>query len=172
MKACTGDFPKVDRAAGCRSERAKVHCQCRTLPVLARHAGASSEARLHRIRCPLPVADSADWLHRFPVMPCRHDDELYQEQILDHYEEPFHRGTCPAATHAHEDENPLCGDVVRVELAIDARRHDSRRLLRRRRLLHQPGVGLDADRAHRRQARGRGQAVHRRRTCSSCSAPS
>ncbi len=47
------------------------------------------------------------------------DDELYQERILDHYEEPFHRGRCPAATHAHEDENPLCGDVVRVELAIE-----------------------------------------------------
>jgi len=46
------------------------------------------------------------------------EDELYQERILDHYEEPFHRGHCPAATHAHEDENPLCGDLVRVELAI------------------------------------------------------
>ncbi len=48
------------------------------------------------------------------------EDELYQDRILDHYEEPFHRGRCPAATHAHEDENPLCGDVVRVELAIDS----------------------------------------------------
>jgi nitrogen fixation protein NifU and related proteins len=48
------------------------------------------------------------------------DDELYQERILDHYEEPFHRGHCPGVTHAHEDENPLCGDMVRVELAIDA----------------------------------------------------
>jgi nitrogen fixation NifU-like protein len=47
------------------------------------------------------------------------EDELYQERILDHYEEPFHRGHCPAATHAHEDENPLCGDTVRVELAIE-----------------------------------------------------
>jgi nitrogen fixation NifU-like protein len=46
------------------------------------------------------------------------DDELYQERILDHYEQPFHRGSCPALTHAHEDENPLCGDTVRVELAI------------------------------------------------------
>jgi nitrogen fixation NifU-like protein len=46
------------------------------------------------------------------------EDELYQERILDHYEEPFHRGRCPLPTHAHEDENPLCGDVVRVELAI------------------------------------------------------
>lgn len=48
------------------------------------------------------------------------EDELYQERILDHYEEPFHRGRCPAATHAHEDENPLCGDVVRVELALES----------------------------------------------------
>src|SRR5258708_29746173 len=47
------------------------------------------------------------------------EDELYQEHILDHYEEPFHRGHCPAVTHAHEDENPLCGDMVRVELAIE-----------------------------------------------------
>lgn len=48
------------------------------------------------------------------------EDELYQERILNHYEEPFHRGRCPGATHAHEDENPLCGDVVRIELAIDS----------------------------------------------------
>jgi nitrogen fixation NifU-like protein len=47
------------------------------------------------------------------------DDELYQERILDHFEQPFHRGHCPTATHAHEDDNPLCGDVVRVELAMN-----------------------------------------------------
>jgi nitrogen fixation NifU-like protein len=46
-------------------------------------------------------------------------DDLYQERILDHYEEPFHRGHLPAPTHAHEDDNPLCGDVVRMELEID-----------------------------------------------------
>ena len=47
------------------------------------------------------------------------EEELYQEHILDHYEDPFHRGQLGAATHAHEDKNPLCGDVVRIELAID-----------------------------------------------------
>ena len=46
-------------------------------------------------------------------------DELYQERILDHYEQPYHRGHCQGCTHAHEDDNPLCGDVVRVELNID-----------------------------------------------------
>ena len=49
----------------------------------------------------------------------RDEDELYQEHILDHYEDPFHRGRCPHTTHAHEDDNPLCGDVVRIELEID-----------------------------------------------------
>jgi nitrogen fixation NifU-like protein len=47
------------------------------------------------------------------------EEELYQEHILDHYEDPFHRGQLPSATHAHEDNNPLCGDVVRVELQLD-----------------------------------------------------
>jgi nitrogen fixation protein NifU and related proteins len=51
------------------------------------------------------------------------DDELYQERILDHNEQPYHRGHCPGRTHSHEDDNPLCGDVIRVELALDADRH-------------------------------------------------
>lgn len=49
------------------------------------------------------------------------EEDLYQDRILGHYEEPFHRGRCPAATHAHEDDNPLCGDVVRMELQIGDR---------------------------------------------------
>jgi nitrogen fixation NifU-like protein len=47
------------------------------------------------------------------------DQDLYQQRILEHYEQPFHRGHCPTATHVHEDENPLCGDLVRLELAVD-----------------------------------------------------
>ena len=46
------------------------------------------------------------------------DDDLYQEHILDHYEQPFHRGHCAALTHRHQDDNPLCGDVVSIELEI------------------------------------------------------
>ena len=46
------------------------------------------------------------------------EEELYQEHILDHYEDPFHRGTLARATHAHEDKNPLCGDVIRIELKL------------------------------------------------------
>jgi nitrogen fixation NifU-like protein len=47
------------------------------------------------------------------------EEELYQTHILDHYEDPFHRGSCPACTHSHEDKNPLCGDVIRMELHVD-----------------------------------------------------
>jgi nitrogen fixation NifU-like protein len=47
------------------------------------------------------------------------DEELYQEHILDHYEDPYHKGCCEGCTHKHTDDNPLCGDVVQVELAIN-----------------------------------------------------
>jgi nitrogen fixation protein NifU and related proteins len=46
------------------------------------------------------------------------EDEVYQEHILDHYEDPYHRGHCARPTHAHEDDNPLCGDVVHIELDV------------------------------------------------------
>jgi nitrogen fixation NifU-like protein len=52
-------------------------------------------------------------------MPFNSEEEIYQEHVLDHYEDPYHRGHCEHASHAHEDDNPLCGDVVRVELAVD-----------------------------------------------------
>jgi nitrogen fixation NifU-like protein len=47
------------------------------------------------------------------------EEELYQEHILEHYEDPYHRGRCSHCTHAHQDDNPLCGDVIRMELRID-----------------------------------------------------
>lgn len=46
------------------------------------------------------------------------EEEIYQEHILDHYEDPYHRGECEHATHQHEDDNPLCGDVVSVQLRL------------------------------------------------------
>ena len=46
------------------------------------------------------------------------EEEIYQEHVLDHYEDPYHRGRCEHATHADEGKNPLCGDVVSYELRI------------------------------------------------------
>ena len=47
------------------------------------------------------------------------EEQLYQDHILEHYEEPYHRGQCATCTHVHQDDNPLCGDVIRMELQID-----------------------------------------------------
>ena len=49
-------------------------------------------------------------------------DDLYDDYILDHYESPYHRGHVEHPTIAHEDENPLCGDQVRLELVVDGDR--------------------------------------------------
>lgn len=45
--------------------------------------------------------------------------DIYEEHVLPHYEDPYHRGHCDGVTHAHEGDNPLCGDVVRVEIRLD-----------------------------------------------------
>lgn len=46
-------------------------------------------------------------------------DDLYDDHILDHYESPYHRGHLDVPTIAHEDENPLCGDQVHLELLVE-----------------------------------------------------
>lgn len=47
------------------------------------------------------------------------EQDIYEEHVLDHYEDPYNRGECERATHAEEGNNPLCGDKVRVELELD-----------------------------------------------------
>lgn len=46
--------------------------------------------------------------------------ELYQEVILDHSRHPRHFGVLEGATHEGEGHNPLCGDRVKIFLAVDA----------------------------------------------------
>jgi nitrogen fixation NifU-like protein len=45
-------------------------------------------------------------------------DDLYQEQILDHWRHSPHRGSLDAPDAAAEGMNPLCGDAVRIELRL------------------------------------------------------
>ena len=45
-------------------------------------------------------------------------DDFYKENILDHYRSPRHAGTLADATHSHEEHNPLCGDVIRIDLHV------------------------------------------------------
>jgi nitrogen fixation NifU-like protein len=44
---------------------------------------------------------------------------LYQENILDHYESPYHRGTIDHPDLEFRDLNPLCGDEVCVQARLD-----------------------------------------------------
>ena len=46
-------------------------------------------------------------------------DALYQDILLDHYRNPRHSGTIDNAACAHEQHNPLCGDVVEVQFALN-----------------------------------------------------
>ena len=46
-------------------------------------------------------------------------NDLYQEQILDHYRNPRNKGYLERAEASYEDQNPLCGDVIRMDLAFD-----------------------------------------------------
>ena len=44
---------------------------------------------------------------------------LYQEVILDHYRRPRNTGRLEGATHAITMNNPLCGDVIELQLAVE-----------------------------------------------------
>ena len=45
-------------------------------------------------------------------------DDLYREQILDHYKNPHHWGEIEDADLEFEDFNPLCGDELKVQLKV------------------------------------------------------
>ena len=45
-------------------------------------------------------------------------DDLYRENILDHYQHPRNRGTLEHADISYEDANPLCGDRIRMDLRV------------------------------------------------------
>ena len=46
-------------------------------------------------------------------------DDLYREQILDHYKNPRQKGQIEASDYSFEDENPLCGDFLHIDLKVD-----------------------------------------------------
>lgn len=46
-------------------------------------------------------------------------DELYMENILDHYQDPRNFGELEDADLSHEEGNPSCGDLVRIDIKLD-----------------------------------------------------
>lgn len=46
-------------------------------------------------------------------------DDMYREVILDRYKNPQKRGTLDPHDYSYEDDNPLCGDRIRIDLRVD-----------------------------------------------------
>lgn len=46
-------------------------------------------------------------------------DDLYREQILDHFKNPRQKGKIMSSDLMFEDENPLCGDFLHIDLSVD-----------------------------------------------------
>lgn len=51
-------------------------------------------------------------------------DDFYREFILDHYKRPRNFGTLQDADITYEEDNPLCGDKIRIDLKLRADRVD------------------------------------------------
>jgi nitrogen fixation NifU-like protein len=45
-------------------------------------------------------------------------DDLYRQNILDHYQNPRNFGTLEHPDISAEDSNPLCGDEIRIDLQV------------------------------------------------------
>jgi nitrogen fixation protein NifU and related proteins len=46
-------------------------------------------------------------------------DDLYRQQMVDRYKHPLKRGVLDPHDISFEDENPLCGDKLRIDLRVD-----------------------------------------------------
>jgi nitrogen fixation NifU-like protein len=46
-------------------------------------------------------------------------DDLYREVIIEHYKNPSYKGILEPNDITYEDENPLCGDHIRIDLRVD-----------------------------------------------------
>ena len=46
-------------------------------------------------------------------------EDLYRELIIDRYKNPQYRGILEPNDITFEDDNPLCGDHIRIDLRVD-----------------------------------------------------
>lgn len=54
---------------------------------------------------------------------------MFTDAVLDHFRQPRHAGELPDATHTVEVSNPVCGDVLRLSVRMDAGRIAEARFL-------------------------------------------
>ena len=46
-------------------------------------------------------------------------DDMYREVIIEHYKNPAFKGKLDPHDVSFEDENPLCGDQLRIDLRVN-----------------------------------------------------
>jgi nitrogen fixation NifU-like protein len=46
-------------------------------------------------------------------------NDMYREVIIDHYKNPGFRGALDPHDISFEDENPLCGDRIKIDLRVN-----------------------------------------------------
>jgi len=47
-------------------------------------------------------------------------EDLYRELIIDRYKNPLYRGSLDPHDISFEDDNPLCGDHIRIDIKLNS----------------------------------------------------
>ena len=48
-------------------------------------------------------------------------DDLYRDVIIDRYRNPQFQGELDPHDYSYHDDNPVCGDHIRIDLRVDAK---------------------------------------------------
>ena len=47
------------------------------------------------------------------------EEEIYKENILDHYKHPHNSGKLASCSFDHKEHNPICGDIIHMYVEVD-----------------------------------------------------
>ena len=96
-------------------------------------------------------------------------DDLYRENILQHYKNPHHWGELEDFDYEADDLNPLCGDELKVQLKVDDDgKIEDVRFSGHGCAISQASASMTSDEVDRHAGRGPAQA-RSRASCSTCS---
>jgi len=56
---------------------------------------------------------------RYEIGEGSEEEEIYKENLLDHYKNPRNKGTIKDANICHRELNPICGDEIKVYLKVE-----------------------------------------------------
>jgi nitrogen fixation protein NifU and related proteins len=51
--------------------------------------------------------------------PLSEEEEIYKENVIDHYKNPRNVGELEECTFAHSELNPLCGDNIKIFVKLE-----------------------------------------------------